>query len=216
MAAMLVYVLVLRLKLTRFLLVVTILGVGFLSWYMVQDDRYVSYAPHYERTIMQDDFGSKINATTSGEDISAMERVHRWVAGRHMIEAYPMTGVGPANFYETYRPYSVFSFETYVSDNPERSGIHAYFLMLAVEQGVIGLMLLVGLLIIAFVHIEQGYHAHKDSGIRQLYMMIGTTLAGIVMMNTINDLIEVIKVGGIFYFLLSLLLIQRSRSKESV
>ena len=45
-----------------------------------------------------------------------------------------------SNFYPNYQARTVRSFTTYVSDNPERSGIHNYYLMTAVEQGIPGLL----------------------------------------------------------------------------
>jgi len=185
---------------------------------MTSEDRYLHIAPDFDRTVMQDDFGSKIGATTKGEDISTMERVHRWVAGSRMAVEHPMTGVGPANFYKSYRPYTIFSFETYVSDNVERSGIHNYYLMLLVEQGIIGLLLFLVLLILVFGKLEQRYHSAVDEDQRRWIVMLGSVLIMIVTINAINDMIEVIKIGGLFYFALSLLhLVDRSNlDKEKI
>ena len=105
---------------------------------LLQDERYLELAPNYETTISHSEFDDLLSATTKGEDISTMERLYRWVAAYGMIKDRFWTGFGPGNFYNFYKPYTLKSFRTYVSDNPERSGIHSYYLMVFVEQGLPG------------------------------------------------------------------------------
>ena len=205
MVAALIYALIIRLKLTRLSIVMALIAVTSGTLWLQHNNQYLEIAPDYNKAIMQTDFENKISATTSGQDISTMERVHRWVAGANMIADEPITGVGPSNFYETYKPYSVFSFETYVSDNPERSGIHNYYLMVLVEQGWIGLFIFLVLIIIAFFKLEDLYHSTQSKERKQLLLCLGATLMMIVTINTVNDMIEVIKIGGIFFFVLSII-----------
>jgi len=63
----------------------------------------------------------------------------------------PLVGFGPGAFYESYVPYTLSSFQTYVSDNPEKSGIHNYYLMTSVEQGIPGLILFLILTILPLI-----------------------------------------------------------------
>ena len=62
-----------------------------------------------------------------------MERVYRWVAATRMFKDHPWMGFGPGNFYPYYMHYTLSDFETYVSDNPERSTAHNYPLLLLAE-----------------------------------------------------------------------------------
>ncbi len=203
LAAAVIYYLILRWKLTRPVIILLVSIAVLSSAWLVQDQRYLDLAPEYEKAIMQGDFGSKISATAQGTDISTMERLHRWVAGGHMLTDHPITGVGPGNYYASYRPYTVFSFETYVSDNPEKSGIHSHFLMVLVEQGFIGLLLWLAVIISALVKLERLYH-QRDTD-RDMLVLCGCLLAMILTINLVNDMIEVIKVGGLFFFVLFLL-----------
>ena len=198
-----IYYLILKWKLTRPVIILLLSIAVFSSAWLIYEQRYLDFAPNFERAIMQGDFSSKISATAQGTDISTMERLHRWVAGGHMVTDNPIIGVGPGNFHNSYRPYTVFSFETYVSDNPEKSGIHSHFLMILVEQGILGLIFWLGLIISALIFIERRYHDEQDS--RALLVFCGCTLAMILTINLVNDMIEVIKVGGLFFFILFLL-----------
>lgn len=205
MGAWIAYVICLRLCLTRYAILIVIILLTCLTYFQLRDYNYVRMAPTFEEAIMHDSFNNKIAATLNGRDISTMERLHRWVAGIDMVADNPIFGVGPSNFYSTYKRYAIHSFETYVSDNPERSGIHNYFLMTIVEQGVSGLLLLVSLLVVALLRVEKLYHQTHLPALKSLLMMAGASLVIIITMNTINDLLEVIKVGGLFFFSLYLI-----------
>ena len=106
--------------------------------YLLSERTYLKYAPNYERTIYQDEFGNLLEATYKLEDLSTMERLHRWVAARHMTVDHPWFGTGPGTFYPNYKSYTVKSFSTYMSENKEQSGVHNYLLMTLTDQGVAG------------------------------------------------------------------------------
>ncbi|HND89403.1 MAG TPA: O-antigen ligase family protein, partial [Saprospiraceae bacterium] len=104
-------------------LLVGALFVGFVR----SGDNWLEFAPDFERTVTHARFDNLLEATTKLQDISTMERVHRWVAASYMIRDRPLLGFGPGTFYFFYQHYTVTSFKTYVSRNPERSGIHNYY-----------------------------------------------------------------------------------------
>ena len=205
MAVILVYNLILRLNVSKPIIISTIIASSIAVIILNRNNQYLHLAPDYERAIMQLDFERKITSTTTGEDISTMERIHRWVAGRNMVIQKPMTGFGPGNFYRTYRPYTLFSFETYVSDNPDRSGIHNYYLMILSEQGIPGLLIFSTILILSLVKIENYFHHFSNRISKPVLVTLGSILIMIICINSINDMIEVIKIGGIFFFVLSII-----------
>jgi O-antigen ligase len=59
-------------------------------------------------------------------------------------------GFGPGGFYNYYQSYTLSQFTTYVSNNPDRSSTHNYFLMTAVEQGLPGLLIFLGIIFMYF------------------------------------------------------------------
>ena len=194
------YFVILKLDFTHIAIVLSLLVLSLGLIYLISDNQYLHLAPNYERTIMQADFEKKISSTITGEDISSMERIHRWVAGFKIIEEHPYTGIGPGNFYNNYRPYTIYSFETYVSDNADKSGIHNYYLMTLTEQGYIGLLILSFLAISILVKVQKIFSSLNKSDGKDIILLAGTTIAMVLVINTVNDMMEVIKIGSLFFF----------------
>ena len=203
-AAMATYYVV-RWRLTRFVLLgsglVVIMGILWLS----SNNKYLDLAPDYNKTISHTEFDDLLTATLKGQDISSMERVYRWVAGTQMFKARPLTGFGPGNFYNAYRPYTIRSFRTYVSDNEEKSGIHSYFLMLLVEQGLPGLILFLILTCYTLLLGERLYHRITDPKIRVQVLSFLLSIVIIDVLLVINDMLETDKVGPFYFIALAVL-----------
>jgi len=147
------------------------------------------------------------------EDISTVERFYRWVAGFYMVAEKPWLGHGPSTFYSEYKSYTVNSYKTYVSDNPEKSGIHNNFLMVTVEQGIIGLIIMLSLAFLPLIVAEQTYHKLKDKNDRTLVMCAAISFALINITILINDLLEADKVGP-FFFLSAAIIVLFSNKVE--
>ena len=208
------YWMILKWRGTKWAFILGVLVTLFAIYQVNDKNQYLHYAPDFDKAIMQADFENKLAATTQGEDISTMERLHRWVAGSKMVKERPVMGFGPGNFYSAYRPYTVYSFETYVSDNPDRSGIHNYYLMLMVEQGIIGLILFLALIYWALISIESFYHKTRSKESKQYYLLLGVLLIMMLLINSVNDMIETIKLGS-FFFLVLALIYKNLRSEET-
>ena len=175
-----------------------ILG-GLLVVFLSTNNRYLDMAPDYNKAIAHDKFDNLLEATYKMEDISTVERFYRWIAGFYMIKNKPVTGYGPSTFYSEYKSHTVTSYKTYVSDNPERSGIHNYYLMVAVEQGIPGFIIFMIMVILPILIGEVTYHNTKDKKDKGLVMasIICFVLIDIVIL--INDLLEADKVGPFFF-----------------
>lgn len=184
--------------------VAAVVAVTFLSS-MVRDNHFMNFAPDYNKTITHYEFSDLVNATYKLQDISTMERVYRWIAGFYMVAERPWTGFGPNNFYQNYKPYTARAFRTYVSENPERSGIHSYYLMTAVEQGIPGLAIYLALIVVVLVMGERLYHRTQDVRRKALVLTALSSLVVIHLMQTMNDLVETDKVGPFFFLAMALL-----------
>ena len=172
---------------------------------LIKNNRYLKYAPNFEQTVAHKDFESLLSATYKLRDISTMERVYRWVAGFRMIRDHPWMGFGPNGFYPNYRPYTIRAFETYVSDNPEKSGIHNYYLMTTVEQGIPGLIIFLVMSLFALIYGERLYHSIREYGYKLLVMAALMSHVAILSILLINDMIETVKVGPVFFLNLAII-----------
>jgi O-antigen ligase len=167
--------------------------------WLMSNNNYMKFTPNYEKTIYHADLSEHLEATYTMKDLSAVERFYRWIAAWKMAKSHPITGFGPNTFYNNYRGYTVNSFKTYVSNNPEHSTVHNYFLMQLAEQGIPGLLLFVALFFTLLLTAQKGFHSQKNIFHKQLALAIGCILAMIGTLIFVSDLIETDKIGSIFY-----------------
>ncbi|MDQ2769830.1 MAG: O-antigen ligase family protein [Bacteroidota bacterium] len=202
------YYLVLRLRLTWAVLLATALSVAGSVFYFVSEDNFMLFAPDFEKTVFNgQNFEKHLEATYNMQDVSGMERVYRWVAASRMIADKPLVGSGPATFYPEYKRYTVKSFRTYVSENPEKSTTHNYFLLQLAEQGIPGFTLFVLLVATALLTAERLYHrARHRPEVRRVVLAATLSFVVILFHLTLNELVEVDKIGSIFFVCLALLL----------
>ncbi|NNF36763.1 MAG: O-antigen ligase family protein [Saprospiraceae bacterium] len=196
---------IIRWRLARPAIIITVLSVVLVIPYLLNDNKYLDYAPEYERAIAHYKFDNLIEATYKFEDISTMERLYRWVAGKEMIAERPFFGFGPGTFYSYYQDYSVAEFQTYVSNNPERSGIHNYYLMTFVEQGFLGFLIFALFIIAGIIYGEKAYHQAVDNHRKYFNMAATVSLIMISAILLINDLVEADKVGPFLFIAMAII-----------
>ena len=178
-------------------------------------DNWLLFAPDFERTISHKHFESLLESTTKLEDISTMERVYRWVAATYMIRERPLMGIGPGNFYFFYQKYTVSSFKTYVSDNPEHSGIHNYYLMTTVEQGLPGLFFFLVFCVVTMIQGQRIYHRTDDLGRRRMLLAAVLCFILIDLLMLINDFVETDKIGSLFFLSAAILVNMDLKARDS-
>ena len=205
-----------RLRLTRVVLLAAALGVAGTVTYFASEDTFMEYAPDYEHTVFNgQNFEKHLEATYKMQDVSGMERVYRWVAAARMIADKPLVGSGAATFYPEYKRYTVKSFRTYVSENPEKSTTHNYFLLQLAEQGIPGFLLFVALVATALLAAERLYHQSKHRpDVRRVVLAASLSFVIIVFHLALNELVEVDKIGPVFFICLALLVRADSWLKE--
>ncbi len=206
---------IIRLQLTKLTLslsgIVALLAIVILAG----GNTYLDFAPEYKKTVAHKDFDSLISATAKGQDVSTMERVYRWVAAFQMIGEKPVMGFGPGTFYSEYKNHAVSSFSTYVSDNPEKSGVHCYYLMTTVEQGIIGLIIFLALCFYAILKGEDIYHRSNLNAFDKKMVMAATLgFICIAAINIVNDMVETDKVGSFFFVYLALIVNYDLKTKQ--
>lgn len=207
--------LVLRYRLMKYALGVAAIGITVMIIFIFRQNHYLEYAPSYRATIYHSDFGQHLTSTFAGEDVSSMERVYRWVAATQMFTDHPYMGFGPGNFYPNYMKYTIPSFETYVSDNPEHSTAHNYPLLLLTEQGIIGLAIFIFLTVVIFVYGEIVYNRIQNKDDKQMALTLILILAMVYVNILLSDLLESDKVGPFFFMCISLLAALDIRNKTT-
>jgi O-antigen ligase len=201
------FYLAVRWRLTAFVLIGAAAAALGGALYFVHQNNYMLYAPDFEKTIFNgEDFEKHLEATYKLEDLSGMERLYRWVAAARMISEKPITGSGPATFYPEYKRFTVKSFRTYVSDNPEHSTTHNYFLLQLAEQGFPGFLLFVTLLSTSLMMMQRLYHRSHTPEYRRVVLAAGLSLFIIIFHLLLNEVIEVDKIGSFFFIGLAILM----------
>ncbi len=159
------------------------------------------------QTVAHTELADIVSSTSELKDVSTMERYYRWIAGVQMIAEKPIFGFGPGNFYHFYKAYTLSRFSTYVSNNPEKSGIHNYYLMTALEQGLIGLIIFLALIYYTIIYGEKVYHQTVERKRKDLVMaaMLSTIIIDAFLI--MNDMIETDKVGSFFFFNIAIIVI---------
>lgn len=166
---------------------------------LINNNRFLAFAPEHDETIFHENFSAHLSATVGLKDISNAERFHRWVAGFRMIAEKPVTGFGANSFYPSYQPYTIAPFKTWVSNNPEHSTVHNYYLLLTVEQGIPALIIFGGLLMYLILQTQKMYHRFQQNYYRMISLGTGIVLLMIASLNGSSDLIETDKIGGLFW-----------------
>ncbi len=198
------FVLIKKRKLVSAYILFILLAVAAVFW-LRNDNNYLRFAHNYQQTVFHKDFGEHLVATYKLKDVSTAERFYRWIAGVRMISDQPLTGFGPNTFYENYKPYGVPAFKTWVSDNPEHSTVHNYFLLTGIEQGYPGLLFFLLLLGAMLWYAQHLWHRVRDAFYKTTAMVTGVVLVMIITVNCLSDLIETDKVGSLFFLCLTVL-----------
>ena len=212
-AGLLAYWLVQKKWLLQSFLLAIVVSVAFVAW-LQYNDQYLRFAPHHDTTIFHTDFGEHLAATVKGSDVSTAERFYRWVAGIRMSTDHWITGFGPTTFYEQYQSYTVPAFRTWVSNNPEHSTAHNYFLLLLVEQGVTGLLIFLLLIGAMFWQAQKIFNRAEDKFWKVTAASIAAILWKQCTVNFLSDLIETDKVGSVFYLCAAFLVIADAKTKK--
>ncbi len=183
------------------------------AW-LLTDKNYLKFSSDFDTTIFHKEFTEHLEATVQLKDVSNAERFYRWTAAANMIGEKPITGFGPNNFYNNYKPYAAAPFRTWVSDNPEHSSVHNYYLLVMLEQGIPGFLIFIILFLWMIMYSQKLYHSFKDRFYKIVSLGTGVILVMIGTLNFMSDLIETDKTGSLFWLCLGLLIVLFQKKKE--
>ena len=207
---------IIKYKLMKYAVGAAVIGLTVLLTFFINNNKFMEYTPEFDKTISHTKFNNLLEATAKGEDVSTMERVYRWLGGYYMVVEKPVVGFGPGSFYEQYKGHTVLAFQTYVSDNPDRSTVHCYYLLAAAEQGIPGGLIFLSLVLITVLYGEKIYHRTRAPASKRMVMAMLLAFITIAALNLINDLLEADKVGPFFFIAIAVLVNVDLRNKEEL
>ncbi len=202
-----------RLLFYSFIFAVIILLASF--FWLKNNDRYLRYSNDFTTTIFHKNFSEHLVATYKLKDVSTAERFYRWIAGVRMVKDNWLTGYGPNTFYDHYKGYAVPAFKTWVSDNKDHSTVHNYFLLIAIEQGIPGLLIFTVLLGAMLYYAQYLYHRIKDPFYKTTAITIGVIVTMIIVVNFLSDLIETDKIGSLFFLCSATLIVTDVNTRKT-
>ncbi|MEN9600316.1 MAG: hypothetical protein RL596_2640 [Bacteroidota bacterium] len=197
------------------LLVVAVLLIAMGGIFLAHENNYQQLAPNHDATIFHKKLSDHLRATVTLKDVSNAERIHRWVAGIRMVQHKPLTGFGTNSFYPTYKGYTISKFKTWVSNNPDHSSVHNYYLLVALEQGVPGLLIFIALLFYLLYQCQQLYHVANDSLEQTIARTASSILIMIMLLNFFSDLIETDKIGALFWLICTVVITLQIQTKKT-
>lgn len=214
--AALAAIVVFNTKYLKLSILISLFALTGFCYYLANNNTYMKYAPNYQNTIFnQEDFGKHMEATVELSDISGMERVYRWVAAVNLIKHNFWFGTGNNTFYPTYKSYANPAFVTYVSDNPEKSSTHNYFLLIFSDQGVFGFLIFSILYLWSIIKTHTIYRRVDDRFIKTLMTSCFAVLVIFLVHLALGDMVEVDKNGGIFFIVISIIIMYDVKTKKT-
>ena len=201
-------------KMIKPTIVASAVGLALFVGFITYQNRFMEFAPDYKKTIMHHNLSDHLKSTETLNDVSSAERLYRWVAAWEMAKHRPITGFGQGGFVANYKNYAVSVFTTYISNNVEKSTVHNYLLYTLSEQGVIGLLILLSVFIAVLIKGQQIYHETINVAERRIIMGLLIAFVVILFDNMLSDLLEAVKIGPFFYWIIALLVIQDLKNKK--
>ena len=188
----------------------TLLIVGFASlaflWF-AQDSLLIQLERN--RQDSSDDLTEHVESISNvSSDASNLERLNRWNAALAMFQERPLVGWGPGSYQFEYAPFQRSEDQTIISTNNADGGnAHSEYLGPLAEQGVPGLLFVLGLL--GFC-LHLGFKLHRqlnDSEQARLAMGVFLGLMTYFVHGVLNNYLDTDKASALFWGFFALLLV---------
>jgi len=136
-----------RLRIPAWALLLTLVAAGGVA--LVEKEQITIYLER-NRDESSDDLAQHVSSIGNiSSDASNLERINRWNSALRMFQERPWTGWGPGTYVFQYAPFQAAEDRTIISTNFGLIGnAHSEFLGPLAEQGVLGLLLVVSLIVV--------------------------------------------------------------------
>lgn len=153
------------------------------------------------------DFAANVESMSNiSTDVSNMERLNRWSCAIEMFKDKPYLGFGPGTYQFLYAPYQKSSMKTIISTNfGEKGNAHSEYLGPLSEQGLIGALIVVVLVLaVMFLGYRLTYTV-KDKSLRVLVICLTMGMSTYFVHGFLNNFLDTDKASVPFWGFLAML-----------
>ena len=137
-------------------------------------------------------------------DASNLERINRWMSSIRMFEDRPIQGWGPGTYQFVYAPFQSVEQKTVISTNVGNRGTaHSEYLLALSEQGMLGMLILIIVLVLISLTAIKNYRKVEDQQIRSLGILLFLGLTTYIAHAFFNNFLDTDKMAVPFWGLVA-------------
>jgi len=165
------------------------------------NEEQITIALERNRDESSDDLGKHVKSISNiSSDASNLERINRWNSAVRMWMERPMFGWGPGTYMFQYAPFQASSDRTIISTNFGSQGnAHSEYLGPLSEQGVPGLLLMLGLVATVSVTALRLYARMPAGNDRTMLAVVFMGLVTYYLHGALNNFLDVDKISVPFW-----------------
>ena len=139
-------------------------------------------------------------------DNSNLERINRWQSALRMFEEKPVFGFGPGTYQFEYAPYQRSEEKTLISTNAgDKGNAHSEYIGPLAEQGLPGMLLMVGVLVMMLITAMRVYRKTNDREVKMLSLSTMLALITYFLHGTMNNFLDTDKASVPIWGLIAVL-----------
>lgn len=190
--------LVLRLRVPGWVLAALMLTAGGVYW---ANEEQITIALERNREESSDNMGEHVKSISNiSSDASNLERINRWNSAVRMWQERPVFGWGPGTYMFQYAPFQASEDRTIISTNFGSQGnAHSEYLGPLSEQGVIGMLLMVALVVVSVTVALRLYQRMPPGADRSLFVAVFLGLVTYYLHGALNNFLDTDKIAVPFW-----------------
>ncbi|MCK5857356.1 MAG: O-antigen ligase family protein [Bacteroidales bacterium] len=165
-----------------------------------------------------DDFVEHVKSMSNiATDASNLERINRWMSAIRMFKERPIQGWGPGTYQFVYAPFQSVEQKTVISTNVGNRGTaHSEYLLALAEQGIIGILSFVILLLLITRTAIHNYYDIADQKVRLLGLVLFLGLTTYFAHAVFNNFLDTDKMAVPFFGIIAAIVAIDIYHKEQI
>lgn len=166
-------------------------------------------------TDSEGDLSANVESMTNIKtDASNVERLNRWSCAIEMFKQRPWLGWGPGTYMFQYAPFQKKSERSYIStNNGDNGNAHSEYLGPLAEQGIFGLLIVIGLMLTVFSTGYRYIYSIKKSEKKLLAIGVLLGLCTYFAHGFLNNFLDTDKLAVPFYGFITILICMDTENK---